>query len=792
MVVVDGTSYPTTVSSDNYYTANFPGQGLLLQKGFSKDVAIQGDIANGSNTTVEFDVQKASDINVVGAQYGYGILPSFSADSSVCVAAGTNCGAVKASDDPYYASFTTTISAGIITVSTSNAVTSGNVAINQQNQIIGGYTVQDQGEAVTVGKMVFQVTEGSSAATYADLTSVSLVDQNGHVLAGPVDATNGTQSDAIVTFTDTVTLPVGTTQLMLEGKLGTNFKTNDTIQASTTPSSQWTTVTGQTTGRSLTISPASSLTSASRTVKAASLNVSVSSTPIAQTVIAGSNQFTFANIILDATASGEDLRLTTLPIRYSFTGTSNNLTNCQLYNGTTMVSDQHVYNPASGLTTNTLVGFSLDSGGVVIPKGTTVTLSLDCDVRSGATGTYNFGLASGDVVGASGVTSGSTVNGVLTTNAGNVMNVSSGGTISVALDSSTPTFGVVSAGSTGVDLGHIRLAGTNEAIDLRQVALVLSGGTRTDLVNNSVTLWDATTNTQVGTAVFPSGNNATSSQIASGAFRIPVNGSRVLIIKGDIAAISTNGPLTASGDTLKVNYDGANVTGTNGTYGVGVSSGQNRQPSSATTAVNGVTIYKSFPTFTYSTAGGAAFSGNQTLLSLTVGADSKGDVSLNKLTFSVATSTANLSSVTFTGPNGNVASSSTFLLNPAGTLITVFFDSVSNTSDAVVPAGTTKTYTLRGTLALTGNNSSSGSVAVALKADAALPLITSNGNGLATTTVAGVGGALASSNIIWSPESTSTVLTPGTNNDWTNGYGLGGCFASSGLAQDCFANVISH
>jgi hypothetical protein len=787
VTVVDGTSYPTTVSTDNYYTATFPGQGILVQKGFSKDVAIQADIINGSATTAEFDIQKAADINVVGAQYGYGILPSFNGSGSA------SAGVVNSTDDPYYTGYQATISGGIVTVSTSNAVTSGNVAINQANQVLGGYSVQVQGEAVTVGRMIFQVTAGSSAATYADLTNISLVDQAGHVLAGPVDATVGATSDAIVTFTDTVTLPVGTTQLMLKGKLGTHFATNDTVQASTTPGTQWTTVTGQTTGRSITIAPLStSLTSASQTVKAAALTVSVSSTPIAQTVIAGSNQFTFANLILDATASGEDLRITTLPVRYTLgtPGTANDLTNCQLYNGSTSVSDQHVYNPASTVTTGTLVSFSLNSGGIVIPKGTTVTVSVKCDIRSGAAGTYSFGTTLGDTAGASGVTSGSTVNGTFSTTAGNTMTASSGGTLTAALDSGTPSYGVVAAGSTGVVLGNIRFSGTNEDIDLRQVALQITGGSRTDLVNNQVTLWDATTNTQVGTAVFPSGTNATSSAIAAGAFRIPNNGSRVLIVKGDIAGISANGPLTASGDTLKVDYDGNN-NGTNGNYGVGVASGQNRTPSSADTAVNGATIYKSFPTFTYSTSGGALISGNQPLLTLTVAADSKGDVTLNKLTFAIATTTATVTAMTFTGPNGSVgavgsvAATNDGLSNVSGNVIVVF-NSGSNTADAVVSAGTTKTFTLRGTVAIAGSPPA-GSVSVALRADTALALITSNGNGLATSTAP----TLTSSNMIWSPESTSTVKTPTTNNDWTNGYGLGGCFATSGLATDCFANVLS-
>ncbi len=769
--VVDGTSYPVTVTSDNYYSTVFPGQGILIQKGFSKDVAIQGDITNGSNTTVEFDVQKSSDINVVGAQYGYGILPSFNVSGS------NTAGVINSTDDPYYTGYQVSVQAGTITVSTTNAVTASNVALNTMDQVLGGYQVQIQGEPLTIGRMVFDLGSSTfSGKTWIDSTWVSnvkLVDQAGHVLAGPVDASAG-----VLTFTDSVTLPVGTTQLFLKGKLSTSFKSNDTIKVQTDTISN---IVGQNTGKTISYT-VGNLASALMTVKAQALTLSVSATPIAQTVISGVNQFTFANIVLDATNSGEDVRVTTLPIKYTYTGgtsVANNVTNCQVYNGSTSISNQHIVNPSSSNASASDLSFTLNSGGIVIPKGTSVTVSVECDLRSGAGNTIQFGLGTGSgYTGASGVTSGSTVSAVFNSSTGPAMAASaSGGTMSVAVDSGTPSYSVVSAGATGVDLGHINFSGTNEAIDLRQVALQLSSGNNYDLVNNQVTLWDATTNTQVGTAVFASGSYATSSAIASGAFRIPVNGNRVLVIKGDIASINVNGPITVSGDTVKVDYDGNNVTGTNGTYGVGVSSGQNVQPSSADTAVKGAKIVKSFPTFTYSTAGATAVNGNQVLLSLTVAADSKGDVTLNKLTFTFNLSNATLSSPTFTGPNGNVASTS---LATSSNLLTVYFDNGSNTSDAVVAAGTTKTYTLRGTVALNGSNST-GSVSVALKADTSAVAV-----GATTTT------ALQASNIIWSPESTTTaVVGTGTMADWTNGYGLGGCFATAGLGQDCFANVIS-
>jgi hypothetical protein len=101
-------------------------------------------------------------------------------------------------------------------------------------------------------------------------------------------------------------------------------------------------------------------------------------------------------------------------------------------------------------------------------------------------------------------------------------------------------------------------------------------------------------------------------------------------------------------------------------------------------------------------------------------------------------------------------------------LLTVFFDSTSNTADATVGAGTSKTYTLGGTVA--GLGASGGVVSVSLKGD---------------TSAAAIAQATAvSGSSVWSPLSTTTIGT--TNLDWVNGYALSkGCFASVGIGSDC-------
>jgi hypothetical protein len=72
MTYVNGTAYPTTLdSSGRYLTSSFPG-GIAINEGVSADVYLKGDItgANASGRTAEFDINKATDIYLVGQTYG--------------------------------------------------------------------------------------------------------------------------------------------------------------------------------------------------------------------------------------------------------------------------------------------------------------------------------------------------------------------------------------------------------------------------------------------------------------------------------------------------------------------------------------------------------------------------------------------------------------------------------------------------------------------------------------------------------------------------------------------------
>ncbi len=835
---VDSVAYDSTISSDGkYYTSSFPGKGILMDKGFSKEFYIQGDVIGGTLRTVDFDVAKRSDIGVYGETYGYGINPPLAGS-----AASTDGAAFNNADDPYYDAAQVEIGAGTITVSTSNTIPAQNIAVNLSNQPLGAFSIEVKGEPVQVSRIGFNVTLGSDSnesggdADINDITSVTLVDENGAVIAGPVDGTAADSTntagtaDGSIVFSDTVNFAVGIKVYKLLGKVGTDIESNMTFIASTTPNNDWSgTVRGTISGTTITVSPSSVLTTPTMTVKAGSMTVSVASSPIAQTIIAGVGQFTFSNYIFDATGSGEDVKISSVPLANFATGGGaySDLVSCGLFDGATRVTATK--SPSSAASTTS---FIFSGNGYTVPKGTAKTLALKCDLiaSAAASSKYQWGIDTGqntDYTGMTGMTSGQTIAETFTDAGGNYMTVAAAGTLAFALDTNSPAYKVVNSGATGVELARIKYIATNEDIDLKRVALQLTGtasNTDVDLVGNKVTLWDATTGLQVSEATFPAIDNATSSLIVSG-FRIPKDGSRVLIVKGDIAGVSNSGPLTTSGDWLKVDVDGAN-DGLNGNYGVGVASGSTISDSTPTdtedTASNGVRIMKAYPQLArvaLSTTERALphnlISTANVMYKWSVKAVG-GDVGLYKFNFLISSSTmattSNWSVYIYTdsgfstldtnfnatgilnygpcwinnfqqtyvsvypdkGASGTCAATTTYTV-PAG--VTRYFKLVANVTTGVgsIPAGTTDSFTVRmrgdsaysyaaGTIATDG---SAGEMAPATLVD--------TGN---TTVVSG--------RFIWSPVSTSTSLLR-TDDDWSNGYQIEG-LPASGMDQETLAS----
>lgn len=783
---VDGTAYDVVVSSDGkYYTSTF-GSGIEVDKGFSKEMSIKGDIIGGSARTIDFDLAKRTDVNVVGQLYGYGIIPPQTGSSDPT----DDTAAFSSVEDPWYDAAQVTVSAGTMTVSSDTTIAAQNIAVNLSNQPLGGFIVDVKGEPISVAKMIFNLQATGDEAE--NITNITMVDKNGAVLAGPVDGVSTASNSAhgTITFTDTVTFPVGKTNIVLKGKLGTAFASNDTVGASTTPSSQWTTVTGQTTGNSLTPAPTSAISSLTMTVKAGALAASQATQPVAQSVIAGQQNFEFARYILDGSQSGEDIRLTSFVALFYQAGSSTgdtyatDLTGCQLFDGTkSLTTGSNEKNP----TATSDQTFTFDGTGLTIPKGTSKTLSLKCNVSTSASGNYAWGLTdnSSTFTGATGLTSGQTVEETMTANAtGITMAAASSGSYTVVADSSsTYNYKAVQAGTTDVPLAAFRFtAGLTEDITLRQIALQLgntASNSPSDLVGQQMTLWNGST--QVGTAQFG---------LANADYATSTLTSTVLIKKGEVGTIVVKGSLiahdantnTAStpgnggyGAFLTVTYDGNNV-GLNGNYATGAASGAT--VSSGTTSdvtTNGVRVFSSVPSIEILSSGGALAAGAD-LYKFKVTNPGPRDIAFNKFTFSLATTGGAVTGFTLYGDGvaANTTAVNAVDVKTSGpTLDAVQIEFADTSSAKLVSAGSSKTYVLRADTAV-DTASVSETLNLALVADDAYPSLAYL---MGTAAGIDVSTATTTNNIIWSPSSTTTVtatLADESKLDWTNGYGLPG------------------
>ncbi|TSC83081.1 MAG: DNA topoisomerase IV subunit A [Parcubacteria group bacterium Gr01-1014_19] len=656
-VVFDGVTYATTLSEDNkYYVAKF-GDGIKILKGLNKEMHVQGDVINGSARTADFDLYRYADLRATGLTYGYDILPT-----ATEVAASADDGNFHAAE-PNFDAFQAHIGSGSIDAQNAPSVGAQNIAINLANQPLGGFIVDVKGEDITVAAINFDMaTAGDATAIDSnDVTNITLVDEDGKVVAGPVDGVAG--GNNAIRFSDTITFKVGRKVYSLKGKLGTDFISNDTVAASTTPSSDWTTVKGVTSGVTVTPTPSSAVTGSTMTVKASSLTLTVSpetnaggsdASSTAQNVVAGTADYVFTKYVLDASGSGEDLKITSMSPRLglSAVNTGDDVTNCQLLDGSVALNTgTNIVNPTNSAANADNVAFVFDVP-LVLAKGTIKTLSLKCNLISGADAgqQWRWGIAdaAGNMV-STGSVSGQSVTETITADNGRIITGVGGGTLTIALDSASPAVKLVASGATDQTLAVFRLNATNEDIRLDTIGLQLATSTTNaadGTVGNAsnspsdlskVTLWNGST--KVGEATFSSTDYATGT--LSGV-TVPKNGQILLTVKGDMANIGTN--LTARpGHLVIINYDAQSSSDeTNlGAVGVGLSSGTTIAAAGADSGSSGARLVRTVPTVEKQAlpSGSKLANGSRDLFRFKVTAPSGGNgVGLYKFTFDVSTS----------------------------------------------------------------------------------------------------------------------------------------------------------
>ncbi len=765
MTVVNGTSYPTVLSADGrYFTTTIAG-GVLMTKGNSADVYVQGDITgtNSNSRIIQFDIDRPSDIYIVGQTYGYGIAATAASfegasASSASTHASGFFGSGGVSVQPFFQGSTVSVvGTSVTTIARATEVPSANVAVNVPNQILGGFVADIKGEALTVQTVRVYVTS-SGTSTIAELTNITLVDDAGVVVAGPVDA-----SGSVVTFNNTVTFKSGRHVYTIKGTVPTGTANGAIFTLNTTPSG-WSGVTGQQTGNTYTITQ-TNFTMNTMTVRGAALHISASAQPASQTIVAGGSAVTLANIQLDASQSGEDIRMNGIVLSAtSSVGTGATgigaLSNCQVYNGA------NALNTGSN-TLNTVANATVSTNNIVfdnsltIPKGTVVVLTVKCNVGSNAAaGTYQVGVNHTSVTtfAATGVQSGSSLtNGTNLTSTAGGSGLQTVGTsaLTVITSPSSPSYAYAAGGSTGVTVGALQLRGTSEDMTLTELGLSGSASINSDVVQ--ATVWNGAT--QVGTVTF-TGNTVATSTLSTPVL-LTKDTDVTLTIKANIANVGT-GQSGTPGDLVTINFSGAKATGNNSGNTIYATGSSN---------VAGVRIERSYPTVALVSLGSTGVADGK-LIRFSISANSAGSVGVEQFAFTIASSSgvtvSNQILYAYTDSNFSspVSSAASGQLNatPAATASTKIVTDNVNGGVLQIPANTTYYFELRASVAGTVTGSS---ITTTLLGDTAYQRA-------ATSTINGA------RNFVWSPNSTTTTSYMGT--DFTSGYGVPG-LPASGLTQ---------
>ncbi len=245
------------------------------------------------------------------------------------------------------------------------------------------------------------------------------------------------------------------------------------------------------------------------TVRGATLGISVSASPAAQNIVSGGQNVVFANVQLDASQSGENIRINSLPL-YLATGglagttagsKTSDLSGCGLWNGavgsgtpvnygSNIINSPYADATTSGLCRSAPTLRPLPSTirwwcrrvrlrpshlpATSLPasrapsRGASLRLPMPLQASRGNTSSNTVGPSNG--------TAGLTISA---TNAGVQTAVAAGaaGSLTLVVDPSSPSYAPVAGGTAGVTVAQIKFHPSNESINLSKIGLTVTNST---------------------------------------------------------------------------------------------------------------------------------------------------------------------------------------------------------------------------------------------------------------------------------------------------------------------------
>ncbi|MCL5006533.1 MAG: peptidoglycan-binding protein [Patescibacteria group bacterium] len=631
-----------SVASDGTVYFNLSSSNVKLNTG-TTDIQLYADIMGSPNRTAEFTILHNYDVSATDSQYNSGITTSVTTTNATTI----------------------TINAGTLTVSQDANTPTGNVAQGVSAVTLAKFDVKAAGEAVRINFISASITgTGWTSVTNAedDLKNIRLIDNAGGQVGNTISTIGNTSSSGDCSYSSGVitcyfgtsssninyTIPANTTRVLslvadLQSSMTATALQGALVAGSSNAVGQ---ISNQTTS-------SGAATGATLTVVSSSLTSATNSAVGTMTYAAGAQNQKVGSFTLTA-SSAQGANVSSL----TFTTGAN--TNLKLQNMYAMVGSTQFGSTAGTVNTGTATAYTFSgSTPINVPAGGAVTVDVYASILSGSTAATYSGVVSLTNWTATGQASGSSI-AFDSSRTGQSVTVSSGATLTLALDNSSPAAGQVSMGSTGNTLGVFDLTDNNvEPVNVTAITLTdtVSNNTGTRASFQNLTLW--TGGSQVAGPLNLTMASATSGTVTfnpTTPISVPQNGTTVLTLKGDVASYSSGGAASTSSHVF-------NVAATSSVTAIGAQSNVSATVSGTPSAAAQVVMRSVMGTAVAalgSTTGRVKTSSDQ-IGTVTLSASSQGSVYLQtvKVTFGGNAVTGASSTLLGTGtvvlldPNGN-------------------------------------------------------------------------------------------------------------------------------------------
>ncbi|MEK7148330.1 MAG: peptidoglycan-binding domain-containing protein [Patescibacteria group bacterium] len=697
---VNGSPVGSTATVDpvtNRLSFDFGSSPVTLNTG-SQTLELRGDVVKGSNRTIQFNLENASDLIVMDSQLGVNIAVTAPTTSGFAAQNGTtvsvSTGSVVTTIDPSFTSLT-------------------NVTGGATGAVIGKFKLQAYGEDVKVSTLGVTVTGAGATPAYSGVNNVSLF-YNG----SQIGSSQNSATSTVLSFTlgSSLIISAGTTGTLevradIQSPLNVNYTAGTVTVALNIGSAN-----GQGQSSSATMNvPTATVTANSLTIATGALSIAMApGYSGAQTVNPNTANVKLGSFVLQNTSTSEGVRITNLAV--GLTATTTNLNNFR----TTETSGSGAIGIAPQATNNFSVNFTL-------APGQTKTIDIMGDLGAATSGVIITTLLP-TAVGASSnvtVTPGSATTGqTLTIQTGSVAVP----TLNAAPASLAAQF--VVGGTQNLGISQYNFVATNGVATISELKFAVGGTASTSTTTPFTTITVGGQSAPVVSGVaYITGLNISVPNSPAGAN---------VSVQASFGSVGTNGipsNKTATTSLTFMKYTIGGITTSTSTLAV---------------VGNTYTLVGTKPTVTVQDSSDALLNGLVKVAEVTVSADAAGDLKLTALPISVtstgvvtaATGTNNIV-VKDTAGNTIVTTNASLVVTAGGTgTATIAF-----TGGDTITAGSSKIYRIYVTAATVSGAVNTTSLSTKLGVSSSFTWTDQNGG------EAGITGA----NIYNYPDTTSVI-----------------------------------